>query len=87
MAIGWLLAIAACGQVLGWLLVAVYSPRLSSHVGATLLLLTPVGAVLLGAVVLGEHPTWPQLAGCLLILAGAQFATIHRTSTHQAGRR
>lgn len=81
--IGWLLAVAAFGQVLGWLLVAVSTPRLPSHVGAILLLLTPVGAVALSALVLGEHPTPEQLAGCLLILAGAQIATLHRPDTHR----
>ncbi|MET8643104.1 DMT family transporter [Streptomyces sp. NPDC004675] len=70
-ALGRLLAVAACSQVVGWLLVATASPRLASHVGAFLLLLTPVGAVVLGAVVLGERPTPLQLAGCGLILVSA----------------
>lgn len=74
-ALGWLLAVAACSQVVGWLLVAAASPRLASHVGAVLLLLTPVGAVALGAVVLGERPTPLQLAGCLLILISAYVTT------------
>ncbi len=69
--LGWLLAVAACSQVVGWLLVATASPRLAGHVGAVLLLLTPVGAVALGAVVRGERPTPLQLAGCGLILASA----------------
>jgi hypothetical protein len=34
-------------------MVAVHSPRLPSHVGAVLLLLTPVGALILEALVLG----------------------------------
>lgn len=41
------------GVVLGWLLVAVGSPRLRVEVGSALLL-TPVGALLLAAVVLGS---------------------------------
>ena len=75
--IGWLLGVAVAGTVLGWLLVATMSPRLPSHVGAVLLMLTPVGAVILGAIVLGERPTIVQLAGCGLILAGAYLGT-HR---------
>lgn len=71
---GWLLAVAVFSQVVGWLLVASTSPMLSSHVGAVLLLLTPVGAVTLGAVVLGERPTVLQLAGCVLILVSAYCA-------------
>jgi drug/metabolite transporter (DMT)-like permease len=70
-AVGWLLLVAISGQVVGWLLVAVCSPRLPSRVGAVLLLLTPVGAVLLGALVLAERPGPLRLVGCLLILAGA----------------
>lgn len=69
--VAWLLLVAVCGQVVGWLLVAVSAPRLPSHVGAVLLLLTPVGAVVLGALVLGERPTPLQLFGAALILAGA----------------
>ncbi|MER5387918.1 DMT family transporter [Saccharopolyspora sp. NPDC002686] len=69
-AVGWLLLVAVCGQVLGWLLVAVCLPHLSSQVGAVLLLLTPVGALVLGAVVLAERPTPLQLVGCALILGG-----------------
>lgn len=71
---GWLLAVAVSSQVVGWLLVASASPMLSSHLGAVLLLLTPVGAVALGAVVLGERPTVLQLAGCVLILLSAYCA-------------
>ncbi|MGI5157626.1 DMT family transporter [Microbispora sp. CA-102843] len=74
-AVGWLALVAIFGQVLGWLLVAVAAPRLASHVGAILLLLTPVGALVLGWAVLGEHPSPLQLAGCAVILASGTFAT------------
>lgn len=73
--VGWMLLVALCGQVGGWLLVAVCAPRLSSHVGAVLLLLTPVGALALGALVLGERPTPLQLVGGALILAAAYVVT------------
>ncbi|MDQ0382107.1 DMT family transporter [Amycolatopsis thermophila] len=73
-AIGWLVLVAVSGQVLGWLLVAVGAPRLPSHVGAVLLLLTPVGAVVLGALVLGERLSPSQLIGCALVLTGAVVA-------------
>lgn len=74
-AIGWLALIAVCGQVLGWLLVALAAPHLSSDVGAALLLLTPVGALVLGALVLGERPTPLQLLGCVVMLGAAYFAS------------
>ncbi|MGW2419470.1 DMT family transporter [Streptomyces sp. NPDC001709] len=86
--LGWLLAVAVCSQVVGWLLVATASPKLASHVGAVLLLLTPVGAVAPGAVVLGERPTPLQLAGCGLILISAYFTTAHKPAAgHDPGGR
>ena len=69
--LGWLALTAVCGQVLGWLLVAVGSPRLRVEVGSALLLLTPVGALLLGAVALGEVPSALQILGCALVLGSA----------------
>ncbi|MFL6073095.1 MAG: DMT family transporter [Mycobacteriales bacterium] len=79
-ALGWLFAVSVFGQVLGWLLVALSSHRLASDVGATLLLLTPVGAVALGALVLGERPSVWQLAGCVLILGAGWWATTRRSA-------
>ncbi len=81
-ALGWLAATAICGQVLGWLLVALATPRLSSTVGAALLMLTPVGALVLSAFALGERPTPPQVAGCVLVL-GSAYAVASRK---RAGR-
>jgi drug/metabolite transporter (DMT)-like permease len=80
---GWLAVVALTGQVVGWLLVAIWSPRLPSSMGALLLLLTPVGSVALGAAVLGERPALMQLAGCVLILAGACVAGIGAPSADQ----
>jgi len=83
--IGWLIGVAVAGTVVGWLLVATYSPRLPSHVGAALLMLTPVGALALGSIVLGERPTVLQLIGCLLILVGAYFSA-NRLTVRRTGR-
>ncbi|WP_207922346.1 DMT family transporter [Saccharopolyspora terrae] len=69
--LGWLALTALCGQVLGWLLVAAGSPRLRVEVGSALLLPTPVGALLLGAVALGEVPSSLQVLGCALVLGSA----------------
>ncbi|GAB1334018.1 hypothetical protein ACE1SV_06080 [Streptomyces sp. E-15] len=68
--------------MVGWLLVATASPRLASHVGAVLLLLTP-----LGAVVLGERPTALQLAGCALILVSAYRASARGPGADRGARR
>jgi drug/metabolite transporter (DMT)-like permease len=74
-AIGWLAAVAVCGPIVGWLLIAVASPRLRTQTSAALLLLTPAGALLLGAIVLDERPTPLQLVGCALMLATAYVAS------------
>lgn len=66
------------GQVVGWLLIALATPLLPTEVGAALLLLTPVGALVLAAVVLDERPSPLQLAGCALVLAAAYVASSGR---------
>lgn len=82
--VGWLVLTAIIGQVLGWLLIAVGSPRLSAEVSSVLLLLTPIGALVLGAVFLAQVPSWWQLVGSLLILGSAYLiATRHPSMTHR----
>lgn len=76
--LGWLALTAICGQVLGWLLIAMATPRLRVEVGSALLLLTPVGALLLGAVVLEESPSALQMVGCVLVL-GSAYVTAARS--------
>lgn len=72
--LGWLALTAVCGQVLGWLLVAVAGPRLPAVVSAALLMLTPVGALVVAAVVLDQTPTGWQLLGCVIVLVSAYGA-------------
>jgi drug/metabolite transporter (DMT)-like permease len=72
---GWLVLVAFGGQVAGWLLVALATPRLPSEVGAALLMLTPIGALALGALVLGERPSPLQITGSAAILGGAYFTS------------
>jgi drug/metabolite transporter (DMT)-like permease len=66
----WLVTLALTSQVLGWLLIAVSLPRLPAALTSVILTLQPVGAVILGVVLLGEQPTALQLAGVACILAG-----------------
>ncbi|WP_231376675.1 DMT family transporter [Mycobacterium sp. 141] len=68
---GWLVLTAICGQVLGWLLVALSNLLLRVEVSSALLLLTPIGALLLAAVFLGQVPSVLQVIGCVLILGSA----------------
>ncbi|HEX3732061.1 MAG TPA: hypothetical protein VHU91_03950 [Mycobacteriales bacterium] len=60
--VGGLITLALSGQVLGWLLIAGALSRLASRVGAALLVLRLVGAVLLGFVLLSQRPAPIQLA-------------------------
>jgi drug/metabolite transporter (DMT)-like permease len=48
-------------------------------VASTVTYLLPVVAIVLGVLVLGEHITWPVLAGIALILAGVAL-TRNRTT-------
>ena len=73
-ALAWLAVLALVGQVMGWVLIASALPRLPSSTGASILLLQPVGAVLLGAVVLGERPGVLQLLGCVVVLGAVAVA-------------
>jgi drug/metabolite transporter (DMT)-like permease len=80
----WLMTLALTSQVLGWLLIASSLPRLPAALTSVTLTVQPVGAVLLGVVLLGEEPSLLQLAGVGCILAG--LLTIARRRT-QAARR
>jgi drug/metabolite transporter (DMT)-like permease len=75
---GWLLLVTITGQLVGWLLVALCGPGLPSDISSALLLLTPVGAVALGALVLHERPSPLQLAGCALVLVASYWGTSRR---------
>ncbi|AXK32576.1 DMT family transporter [Streptomyces armeniacus] len=72
---GWLAALALFGQVLTWLLIGAALPRLAPNVGAALLLLQPVLAVLVGVVALAERPTAFQIGGSALVVGTVWYAT------------
>jgi len=83
---GWLVALALSAQVLGWLLISRSLPRLPAAVTSVILLLQPVGAMGLAALVLEERPSVAQLAGAALILAGVVIATSgHQRSVEPEG--
>lgn len=42
-------------------------------------MLTPVGSLVLAAIILGQKPTWLQLLGCVLALASAYAASTANT--------
>jgi drug/metabolite transporter (DMT)-like permease len=83
----WLSLLAVFGQAVPWVLLARGLPLIAPAVSSTLLLLQPVGAVLLGAVVLGEAPTAAQLLGCGLVLVTVWFATTPTAAAADGRRR
>jgi drug/metabolite transporter (DMT)-like permease len=66
----WLITLALSSQVVGWLLITVSLPRLPAALTSVTLTIQPVGSVLLGVILLGEHPSALQLGGVACILAG-----------------
>ena len=80
------MVLALSSQVLGWLLISVSLPRLPAVITSILLMLQPVGAVFLGAVLLSEAPSAVQLSGVAIVLAGVVFATIKPRTPAAASR-
>ncbi|MEU8637163.1 DMT family transporter [Amycolatopsis sp. NPDC048633] len=81
---GWLVALAVVGQLIGWILISAALPRMSATTGATLMLLQPIGAVLLGIGLLGETPSLLQLAGCAGVVAAVCFAGNGRSADRRS---
>jgi drug/metabolite transporter (DMT)-like permease len=73
--VGWLALLALFSQVIGWLLISRSLPHLPAAVTALVLLLQPLGALVLGALVLAERPTWVQLVGSAFVLGGVAFGS------------
>jgi len=68
--LGWLLVLSLTSGIVGWLLITRSLPHLPATVSALILLLEPVGAIILGAIVLGQRPSLLQLAGAALVCGG-----------------
>ena len=75
---GWLLLLALGSQVLAWLLISVSLPRLPAVETSLILLLQPVGALLIGVVILSEAPSILQVIGACMILSGVAISSLKR---------
>jgi drug/metabolite transporter (DMT)-like permease len=71
----WLVLLALSSQVLGWLLISVSLPRLPAVLTSILLMLQPVSAVFLAALLLSEAPSAVQLLGVAVVIAGVAVAS------------
>jgi drug/metabolite transporter (DMT)-like permease len=81
----WLVLLALSSQVLGWLLITASLPRLPAAITSVTLTIQPIGSLILGAVLLGESPTWLQLLGGAFILAGLVAVGLGARSARRAG--
>lgn len=87
-ALGWLVLLALTSQVVGWLLITMSMPGLPAWLVGVLLLVQPAGSLTLSAVFLRERPSWPQLVGVAVTLAGVLIAATgqSRGTAHAAPR-
>lgn len=72
----WLIVVAIGGQVLSFVAIGYGSARLPASQAGPVMLLQPVAAIVLGAVVIGERPSAAQLTGIALVLVAIGIATI-----------
>jgi drug/metabolite transporter (DMT)-like permease len=75
--LGWLLVLAVTSQTIGWMFITSSLPRLPRAISSLMLLLQPVAALGLAALVLSENPTWLQLLGALMICGGVLAVAVH----------
>ena len=81
----WLVLLALSSQVLGWLLISVSLPRLPALLTSIVLMLQPVSAVFLAALLLSEAPSGVQLVGVAIVIAGVAVATVRPRERVRAG--
>ena len=72
--LAFLLVVAVCSSVVPYVLDQVVLRRVGTATFAVLTALLPATAVIVGAVVLGQVPTWPETVG-LLLVSGAIMMT------------
>lgn len=66
----WLMILTLTSGIVGWLLIIRSLPQLPATVSALILLLEPAGAVVLGAIGLGQWPSLLQICGSVLVCGG-----------------
>ncbi len=81
---GWLLLLAVSAQVVGWLLITASLPRLPAAVSSVLLTAQPAATVLLAMLLLAEEPSFVQLAGVAVVIAGVATVAGRRRPAERA---
>jgi drug/metabolite transporter (DMT)-like permease len=82
--LGWLLVLTLTSGVIGWLLVTGSLPHLPAAISSLVLLLEPVGALILAAIVLGQRPSLLQLGGVALICGSVLIVATGQTRVDNA---
>ncbi|WP_172836056.1 DMT family transporter [Microlunatus soli] len=72
----WLIMVAICGQALSFVMIGYGSVRLAAGRAAAAMLLQPMAAIVLGTIVLDEHPAPSQYVGMAVTVAAVAMATI-----------
>jgi drug/metabolite transporter (DMT)-like permease len=72
----WLIILAICCQVGGWIAITYALPRLPGAKTSFAVLLQPVLTIIWGLLILGEDPSLQQSMGILLILGSVISVTI-----------
>jgi drug/metabolite transporter (DMT)-like permease len=81
--LGWLLVLTLTSGIVGWLLITRSLPHLPATVSALILLLEPVGAIILGAIVLSQRPSLLQIAGAALVCGGVLIVATSEARTEK----
>ncbi len=71
----YLAALGVLAQSFGYVAIQASLPKLPAVITSVLLLVQPVASVALGGVLLGEAPSFWQLAGVVLVIGGIALAT------------
>lgn len=74
----WLIMVAVCGQALSFVMIGYGSVRLAAGRAAAAMLLQPLAAIVLGTLVLNEHPAPSQYVGMVVTVAAVAMATVSR---------
>jgi drug/metabolite transporter (DMT)-like permease len=72
----WLITLALCSQVTGWLLITNVLPRLPALETSILLVLQPILTVIWGLILFTELPSPVQWTGVMLVLTGITVLTL-----------
>jgi drug/metabolite transporter (DMT)-like permease len=72
----WLVLLAVVSQVVGWLMISAAIPQLPAIETSIMLLLQPVGSVLWGILLFGEHLSRLQWIGTAIVLGGVALHSL-----------